>query len=200
MIGRCPYATFIMSIFNIVHIQYCPYSTFIMSTFNIHHVHIQHCPNSTIIMSTYMYHCQYCKYTVINPTANQITYHTKAYHPEMKRSYNKYSSDYSSTSNSSSSTSVPPPHLLLMEDAQPPIISRKRHPYENLDEDFIEEVKTNSEKVQNLLSIATQLYSEKNSHETVREQLAKLYTREEALILRPKFSELQNRKLLKKKK
>ena len=125
----------------------------------------------------------------------------------MKRGYTNNLSSKSSnlnnsfaSSDSSSSTSVPPPHLLLLEDAQPPIISRKRRLYENLDEDFIEEVKTNSEKVQNLLSIATQLYSEKNSHETVKEQLVKLYTREEALILRPTFSELQIGKLLKKKK
>ena len=139
--------------------------------------------------------CNFCILTFKDRWAKY--YHTNLHHPErMKRSYNKHSSDNSSTSNSSSSTSVPHPHLLLMEDAQPPIISRKRRPYENLDEDFIEEVKTNSEKVQNLLSIATQLYSEKNSHETVREQLAKLYTREEALILRPKLSELQNGKLL----
>jgi hypothetical protein len=128
----CPYYTLHMSILHITHVHTthytcpnytlhithvhtthytCPYYTLHMSKLHITHVHTTHLNMSVRIK------CNYCDLTFNNNYSK--TYHTKLHHPEMKRSYNKHSSNSSVYSASSLNSSRPPAPLLLLEDAVP---------------------------------------------------------------------------------
>jgi len=137
--------------------------------------------------------CNYCDLTFNNNYSK--TYHTKLHHPEMKRSYNKHSSNSSVYSASSLNSSRPPAPLLLLEDAVPSniIVGKKRPSYNDDQDDFsILDVDDSSVrvKVENLLEKATQLFAEGKTAEEVAKHLGKRLSREEAIQLRAELDRL----------